>query len=606
MAYNLDDFCEDVIDMIRKTSRNSGVVRDIMDDIAAKSSLSDLADNVMADIYDDADKDDCLFDSRGRVNENVIQEAMGAVLGVVADRSFSNSEWSDLDDKVYDALSDGIEIYKDASERLDNNDYGRRDRGDRDRGRGGRSRGNRSRGSREERSSNRNGGRISERNRSVRTGRRTGVTTTSRDERREPTKPARPYNNPSARSERNRDRDEAPAVASRNDIAAALEDTGITTIAKLMSDMDVENVTIRDLLDYINNRAGYSNYVKNKEKIDKYLANANKPVIGGLGKDSLTGLVLQPDALLVDGEVKHVEHYMEHELSDKGRRANMKRYNMRVPKPTPVPPDLGSAVIEIDARNYNFINAGVFEARRALDIVDYTDLTVDAARALSGKGDYVVGRMQREMVALFTASDVEKVLPIVDGVPSAPKSFYQLHEMMTDAAGVELSDQAARFISQLEEAATHNINQCLHMADAQFVIESFHEDFIEAMEMIDGKDRFVKETFAKQIEGAFASMYNLTITQVDVEDQLYNVTLKRTVTVFYAANPIMANARLTDADYNTLHPSNFPELYRMLESIVEYRGDKAGDVVLVDALRNHYVINMRDVNVSAPIIIREI
>lgn len=596
MAYKLDDFIDDVSDLLKKTARKSDLVQDLYDDMRDSSSLQKLADEVVEDIYEDADKDDCLFDSRGRVNENLVQEAMGAVVGMIASKQLNDREWDDLSDKVYDALMDGIDIYKDAVDRLDRNDYdnrgSRRERSSRNGSRRdrGRTRDN-------DRESRRNS-RTSSRDRPKRAG-RTGVST--RDDRKDPTKPARPYNN---RANRREEEEEVP-VASRHDIAAALEDTGITTVAKLMSEVVEEGFQMRDLLEFTEYRNDFKHYLKNKDAVDAYLASLNKPVIGGFGKDSLTGVVLPEDAVLVNGEVKHVEHYMEHELRDSARRANLQRYGMRVPKPAELPAGTNKAVIEINDRKYNFTNAGRIENRRSIDIVDYTDLTVDITRQLADKGDYVVAKMFREFSAMFAAEDVAAVFLIQDDQPVAPKSFFQLHEFLVEASKHDLTDPAKRFVAQLEEAATHTFNQCLHMADARLVISSLHDDFQDAMDIIAAKDRFVRDTFNRQLETAYRSMYQFVLADAGTEDGSYNVAIKREVTVFYSSNPIMANARMSDEDYNTLYPKNFPELHRMLESVIEHRGD-GGDVILVDAYRNHYVINSREVGVSAPIIIREI
>lgn len=594
MAYKLDDFIDDVTDLLKKTARKSDLVQDLYDDMRDSSSLQKLADEVVEDIYEDADKDDCLFDSRGRVNENLIQEAMGAVVGMVASKQLSDREWDDLNDKVYDALMDGIEVYKDAVERLDKNDYDRDNRRERSSRNGSR----RDRGrSRDNDRESRRSSRTSNRERPKRAA-RTG--SSSRSERKDPTKPVRPYNN----RPRN-DEPEQETVTSRHDIAAALEDTGITTVAKLMSDMVDEGVHMRDLLEFTEYRKDFQRYLKNKDLVDDYLDSLNKPVIGGFGKDSLTGVVLPEDAVLVNGEVKHVEHYMEHELKDSARRANMQRYGMRTPKPAELPAGAEKAVIEINDRKYNFTNVGRIENRRSIDIVDYTDLTVDITRTLADKGDYVVAKMFREFSAMFTAEDVAAVFIMQDELPAAPKSFFQLHEFLVESAKHELSDPAKRFVAQLEEAATHTFNQCLHMADARLVISSLHDDFHDAMEIISAKDRFVRDTFNRQLETAYRSMYQFVLEDAGTEDGSYNVSIKREVTVFYSSNPIMANARMSDEDYNTLYPKNFPELHRMLESVIEHRGD-GGDVILVDAYRNYYVINSREVGVSAPIIIREI
>ena len=605
MSYNVDDFIADVADMIKKTARKSSVVRDLADDIADDRKLQDLADEIVEDIYEDADKDDCLFDSRNRINDNVIQEAMGAVLGVIANKQLSDREWDELDEKIYDALMDGVEVYKDACDRLQDNNYDNRSSRSKRSDRSGRS------GSRNDRGRSRDNDRESRRN--TRTSKRDRPARSSRTststERSDPTKAARPYGNGgSARSRRNDGGDnEESANVSRVDIAAALEDTGIVTVAKLIADMDVENVTIKDLTDFIEHRRDFHRYIRNKAAINEYLESLQRPVIGGLGKDSLTGVVLPPDALLVNGEVKHVEHYMEHELDDNARRANMQRYGMRVPVPAAIPRGVEKSVIEIDTKKYDFINAGRFENRRSLDFVDYTDLSVDIARALGNKGDYVVAKMFRELSAVFSKEDVDAVfIAGQDGQPIAPESFFQIHEFLVEAAKRSLTDQAARFVAQLEEAATHTFNQCLHMADALFVIGSFHDDFHDAMAIIETKDRFVKETFTKQLADAYNSMYHFNVISTEVEEDGFLVSIKREITVFYSTNPIMSKARMSNEDYNTLYPNNYPELYRMLESIVEHRGAVGSDVVLVDALRNHYVINMRDVGVSAPIIIREI
>lgn len=597
MAYILDDFIDDVTDAIKKVARQSTVVRDLTDDIADERKLQDLMDTIIEDIFDDADKDDCLMDGRGRVNENVIQEAVGAVLGVIANKQLADREWDELSDKVYDAFMDGVEIYKDAVDRLEDNDYGnkrsRRDRTVRSGSR--RDRG----GSRDNDRESRRGSRTSKRDRPKRAS-RTGVP--ARNERTDPTKPARPYGN---RTRRDRDSEEESTTTSRNDIAAALEDSGITTVAKLMSDMDVEGITIRELIDYAEHRADFARYLKNKPAFEDYLHNLNKPIIGGLGKDSFTGVVLQDDAVLVNGEVKHVEHYMEHELNENARRANMQRYGMRKPAPAEMPAGVANAVIEIDKHKYNFTDAGRFECQRSLDFVDYTDLTVDITRKLSPKGDYVIAKMFRELSAVFTREDMNAVFIEQDDGYVAPKSFFQLHDFLVDGSKHEMSDAAKRFVAQLEEAATHTFNQCLHMADAGMVIESMFDDFPDAMEIISAKDRFVRETFTTQLETAYRSMYQFVLTDAEVEEGSYTVSIKREITVFYSNNPIMAMARMSNENYNTLHPKHFPELYRMIESVVEHRGD-GGDVIMVDAYRNHYVINVRETGASAPIIIREI
>ena len=372
-----------------------------------------------------------------------------------------------------------------------------------------------------------------------------------------------------------------------------------------MSDMDVEGITIRDLIAYTEHRSDFKHYLNNKPRIDEYLESLNKPVFGGLGKDSMAGVVLPEDAVLVNGEVRHVEHYMEHELKDSARRANMNRYGMRSPTPAPLPTNAEQTVIEIDNKKYQFTDAGTFELQRSTDFVDYTDLTVDITRQLAGKGDYVVAKMQRELSAVFTSEDMEAMFPKRDDVYIAPVTFRHLHDFLLEGSKKDLSDQAKRFIAQLEEAATHTFNQCLHMADARLVISSIYDDYKDAMDIIETKDRFVRDTLKIHLDIAFRSMFQLLLTNAEVEEGSYTVSLKRDITVFYSENPIMANARMSDEDYNTLHPKNFPELYRMLESIIERRGD-GGDVVIADAYRNYYVINTREVGVSAPIIIREI
>lgn len=615
-----EDFQDEVVFAIKEIARSSDLVADIQAEIRDDRGIEDLANRVIRDMFEDADKDDQLYGNRDNFNANVVEETTYAVLGMVADKIFDKRDWEDMGDKVYKTLMTGIAIYDDALKRLDDNNYGssnRRSRGTRDRDRDRDSdRSNRRGGRRTER--NRDGGRRTER--SSRPARNRSGSSSDRPSNR----PARPYNSGASRREREGSNRDEPLSQDTvrgwtNEFIDELKDTGITDMAKLFSQMTVSNVTIEDLLAYQKDRHDFERFKAKKNQILDILDDLARPRFGGTVPGTGTGLVLDSDRVLVNGEVKPMEHYMEHELSPEGRQANLARYGMQPAHPVRVPSNQEEEARFRETTKLEFVHADpIILDKPYSELVDYNDV-VNAVFEHEPKGDIVFGEVSHHHTAVLPFEMMTDLLPYENNLYVAPRSWAELHQLMAKVVDKfkkvddEKKEQPVatpsltRLIGMLDDSATDYLNQCLALAGVDVSVDNFYLDYQDAMKYVNNQSRAIQRDFYDLMKETFRDMFNMSIEHVDDGMSLsYRFVVGRRTPVLYTTAPVFGkDSLLTNYGYNLLTSAHAADVYEMVDSALRLRTNRA-ELVLVDQYDNRYAVNCARVGAGMPIIVREL
>lgn len=621
----LEDFREEVVYAIKEIARSSDLVADIQAEIREDRKIEDLANTVIRDIFEDADKDDQLYGNRDNFNANVVEEATYAVLGMIADDIFDKRDWDDMGDKVYKTLMTGIAIYDDALARLDSNNYGGSSR----RSRGARGRNDRDSG----RSRNRDGGRRDRggRDRDRDGGRRTERSSRPSRQSRSPSstdkpsnRPARPYNSGANRRDREgskRDESLSPETIRgwTSEFMDELKDTGITDMAKLFGQMTDANLTIEDMLEYRKDRRDFEKFKANKRAILDYLEELDKPKFGGVVKGTGAGLVLDSDRILVNGEVKPVEHYMEHELSPEGRQANLARYGMERPRVVRVPANQEEEARFRETTKLVFAHADpIVLDKQYSELVDYNDV-ISAVVESDPAGDVVFGEVSHHHTAVIPFDAITDLLPYENNLYIAPRNWAELHQLMqrvvdkynVAADSNEEKESPApsltRMISMLDDSATDYLNQCLALAGVDVSVENFYMDYQDAMKYVNNQSRVIQRDFFDLMKETFRDMFNMSIEHIDDGMTLsYRFVVGRRTPVLYTKAPVFGkDTLLTNYGYNLLTSAHAADVYEMVDSALRLRTNRA-ELVLVDQYDNRYAVNCARVGAGMPIIVREL
>lgn len=609
----LEDFTGIIYDTVKQLSRQSKTVRLLEDEIASDNRTRDLAYDVIKDIFDDADRDDQLYGRNDDFNEAIIGEATYAVLGVVADDVLDSRDWDDLSKEMYKSLETGIEIHKDALDRLKDNNYDDRSRRSRGRGRDNRDRDDRDRGRDRDRERS---SRRQERSQRPRRSRGTGTDKRSGG----PVRAQRAYNGATPRKEREGDRrDQNVSEDTIRDLSShfidELKDTGITDMAKLFGQMTDQDITIDDLVQFRADRAVFKEFQANRADIMVYLENKAKPVFGGNALNSPAGLVLDNTRVLVDGVVKPVEHYMDHELSDKARRGNMARYGMQPERHVRVPHGVEEEQRFREVQQLNFVRSDALAIDTPYsEMVDYSDVAAVAVDALN-VGDVVFGDIHHNYTATVNFEQISRMMEYVDGVYVPPRTWNEMHQMMhnviteiVENKSMDLSTPAiTRIMGMLEDSATDYLNQCLTLAGVSVTVENFYDDYRDALDHVNGLDRATARDFFALMQETFNDMFKFTVETVEDGAELtYRVIVARTTPVLYTSAPVFGNETLlTSNGYNMLTAGNAPTTYEMVDSALRLRTNRA-EMVMVDKYNNRYAVNCIRAGAGQPIIVREL
>lgn len=598
----LEDFKDEIVSAVKGIARDSTLVADLYDEIRNDRKVTDLANDVIEDMFLDADKGDCLYDNRDNFHRTVVEETSYAVLGVVADDVLSKSEWEDLSDKIYKALNTGIDIYSDAVKRLKNNNYdSRRSRDNRDtRGSDRRDRDNRSR-----RQGARNDDRRPSRARS----------TSARSDRPSSGSPvrARPYNSGSSRRDREgSSRDEHISESAISEMASKfVEESGIGDVAKMLGGLADANVTIEELMAYRADRKAFELFKANRREIMDYLQELQKPKFGGTLIGTSTGVVLDKDHVLVNGEVKPVEHYMDHELSAAARQANLARYGMQPARNVRMPANEIEVSRFVETTKLDFKRLDVAKLdKRYSDMVDYHDVAT-AVNDIEQKPDVAFVDIDHQFAATVGTPLLNLVMPT-----GSPITWDELHDMVKRASIVfanrdneEITSASlTRLIGMIDDSATAHINQCLAMAGIAVSIGNFFEDFEELMAYIN-KDvpRSSATLFKDHMRDTYKDMFTILIDSVgDGSTEEHTVTLARKTPVIYTKAPVFGTETLLSSNgYNVLTANHAAKTYEMVDSALRLRANR-NELLMVDQYDNRYVVNCLQAGSGRPIVVREL
>lgn len=613
----LEDFGREIMAAIKGIARDVDLVDDLLKDIRDDRKLEDLANRVIEDMFEDADRDNQLYSRNDNFNAGIIDETTFAVLGVVAEDAFEKRDWEDLTDKEYKSLTTGIKIYEDALDRLKDGNYedrGRRDRGgsrsSRDRGsrRGGRDRGRdraRDRDDRRDRAPARQ-------SRPARTSRRSEEAPAVRK--------ARPYNSGASRRDREgSNRDEHLSEEAINNMTSqfidGLKDTGIPDMAKLFSQMTDANITIEDLVAYRADRRDFNIFKEHKHDILDYLETLSKPRFGGAAVGSAAGLVLDDTRLLVNGEVQPVEHYMEHELKPEGRRANLGRYGMAPERHVRVPTSAeeASRFEEVTQLKFTTLNP-IHLDKPYSELVDYND-AIEACAVQAAGNDLAYCEVDHNYTAVLAFEQITQLLPYEGSQYIAPRSWNELHAMMAKAVTMiaDAKDESVctpaltRMMGMLDDSATDYFNQCLTLAGATVTIDNFFDDYNEAIDYMTKQTAGVKRDFFEMMKETFRDMFHMSVEVIDDGESLsYRLISRRRTPMLYTASPVIGKTTmLTNNTYNMLTASHAPAVYEMVDSALRLRTNRA-ELVMVDQYDNRYAVNCVRAGAGMPIIVREL
>lgn len=573
---DLTDFTREVKRELEKIAKGSDFIYDLLDEFRESTKYANLADGIIEDIFTDADEERCLFDRDDRFSTAIIDDAVLAVIGVCAPKVFDRRYLDDLGDKTHDSIEEGIRIYEDCLDNLE----GDRDRGrsrDRDRGRGrdrDRDR-DRDRGSRHTNRSRSSRGSSRSNNGASRGGRTTGYNNRRGSEREERTERKESTN-------RGRANRYGRGVIERED-----NDTKASAL-------DLLGINPADLTEYIENRKEFKEWLANG-KPTPAVVTPNKNVL----KNNVVGVVLDKQHDLVDGVVVPMEHYMEHELNEAARKANMARYGIKPAKAIEIPkPEERETFLDTHKLSVESLDVQTLD-RVSSDMIHYSDLAPFARRQMHNRGQYVMTTINHSnSVGLAANAPLAKL--------TLPNNFYEAYQYIKRVrvefeTPDEIFSTAKRFFYEYDTAATLIYNQCLSLVNAGFLVENFADDYLEAEAAIEKLSSYQRELYNEIKDNLFNSMLKLTQT---TENDRTILSLNRSTPALWVESPL--DIRLTNAGgYNQLTARTAPELYKMIDSALNYRNSMA-ELIINSGSPKRYVANIARALSGAPIIIREL
>lgn len=614
----LEDFGREIMAAIKGIARDVDLVDDLLKDIRDDRKLEDLANRVIEDMFEDADRDNQLYSRNDNFNAGIIDETTFAVLGVVAEDAFEKRDWEDLTDKEYKSLTTGIKIYEDALDRLKDGNYD--DRGGSRRG-GSRRGGSSRRGGDRDRDRGRDRARDRDSRRDRAPARQSRPARTARRSEEAPAvRKARPYNSGAGRRDREGSkRDEHLSEDAISNMTSqfidGLKDTGITDMAKLFSQMSDNDITIEDLVAYRADRRHFNIFKEHRHDIMDYLEKLKSPRFGGTVTGSAAGLVLDDTRVLVDGEVQPVEHYMEHELKPEGRRANLARYGMAPEKHVRVPTNAEEVSRFHETTQLEFTKLDTIRLDKPYsELVDYNDAIEACAVHAAGK-DVAFCEVDHNYTAVLAFEQISELLPYEGGQYIAPRSWNELHAMMAKAVTLiaDSTDNSActpaltRMMGMLDDSATDYMNQCLTLSGATVTIGNFFDDYAEAVDYMTNQPAGIKRDFFEMMKETFRDMFLMSAEPADDGDSLsYRMVARRRTPMLYTASPVIGKTTmLTNNTYNMLTASHAPAVYEMVDSALRLRTNRA-ELVMVDQYDNRYAVNCVRAGAGMQIIVREL